>query len=175
LSATDISWDKLYQTAEQVGQLLKRNQMKLAVAESCTGGLVAEAITAIAGSSEWFDRGFVTYTDKAKQQMLGIDSDIIATHGAVSEQTAKAMAEGVLRFSDATQSIAVTGIAGPSGGTATKPVGTVWIAWAQVHQPVVVKLFHFTGDRLQIRMQAALSALDFFSPLPLGEAGAKRR
>ncbi|MDE2446123.1 MAG: CinA family protein [Alphaproteobacteria bacterium] len=117
--------------AEQVFALLKRRGLRLATAESCTGGMVAAAITDLAGSSEIFDRGFVTYSNLAKAEMLGVVPALIATHGAVSHQVAIAMAEGALLFSKADISIAISGIAGPSGGSVEKPVGLVHFACAQ--------------------------------------------
>ena len=110
-------------------QLLARGWM-LATAESCTGGLIAAACTDLAGSSTWFERGFVTYSNAAKAQMLGVDTALIAQHGAVSEPVARAMAQGALQHAHAQVALAVTGVAGPGGGSADKPVGTVWFAWA---------------------------------------------
>ena len=130
----------------------------LATAESCTGGLVAGAITDIAGSSGWFERGFVTYSNRAKMEELGVDPEIIARHGAVSGETAKAMAQGAKAASGAQWAVAVTGIAGPAGGSPDKPVGTVWFAWAG---PVRVEALHrrLDGDRAAVRAASVAIAL----------------
>lgn len=130
-------------------ELLVRGWM-LATAESCTGGMIAAACTDLAGSSQWFERGFVTYSNAAKTDLLGVPSTLIETHGAVSEAVARAMAEGALLRSQAQVSLAVTGVAGPAGGSAEKPVGTVWFGWAwagQVHTEKVL----FAGDRAAVR------------------------
>lgn len=131
----------------------------MAAAESCTGGLIAAACTDLAGSSQWFDRGFVTYSNTAKTQMLGVDAALIEAHGAVSEQVVRAMAFGALRHSSAQVSVAVTGIAGPSGGSTSKPVGTVWFGFS------VEGLLHsekmlFQGGRTKVRQQSVRHALD---------------
>lgn len=144
--------------SQQCGELLQRRGWLLTTAESCTGGWVAQIITAIAGSSAWFERGFVTYSNEAKQDMLGVPSNILQQHGAVSEAVVLAMARGALQHSRAQVSIAISGIAGPTGGSATKPVGTVWIAWATPEQ-LFAKLFVFNGDRQQVREQAVRVAL----------------
>lgn len=144
-----------------LGQALQARGWQLTLAESCTGGLVAQSVTAIAGSSVWFDRGFVTYSNAAKTDMLGVPASLIVEHGAVSEFVAKAMASGALQHSQAQLSGAITGIAGPGGGSASKPVGTVCFAWAiqsslfagQAQTGVETCLFH--GDRHAIREQAA--------------------
>lgn len=146
--------------AHQLGALLLSRQWRCTVAESCTGGLLAAAITDLAGCSQWFDRGFITYSNQAKQQMLGVAWEIIASQGAVSEATARAMAEGALTASDAHLSVAITGIAGPDGGTADKPVGTVWFAWARHSYPTEARCHHFTGNRATIRQQAVCVALE---------------
>ncbi len=150
---------EIYGLAEQLGQLLRKRKMQCAVAESCTGGSLAAAITDVPGSSQWFDRGFVTYTNRAKEEMLGVSADLIALHGAVSGETACAMAHGAMVTSDAEISVAITGIAGPGGGTTEKPVGTVWIAWAGDKQETYRQCFHFRGNREAIRQQAVLKAL----------------
>ena len=138
-------------------QLLARGWM-LATAESCTGGLIAGACTDRAGSSQWFERGFVTYSNDAKADMLGVPSALIAQHGAVSEPVARAMAEGALAHSRAQVSLAVTGVAGPSGGSADKPVGTVWFGWCVAGQTEAQRC-RFDGDRSAVRAQATLHAL----------------
>jgi nicotinamide-nucleotide amidase len=148
----------LARLAEHVGTALKQRGLTLAVAESCTGGGVAQTITAVSGSSEWFDRGFVTYSNDAKREMLGVRRNTLEAHGAVSEQTVREMAEGALGNSRAQLSIAVSGVAGPSGGTPQKPVGTVWLAWA-TEQGVSTRLAHFPGNREEVRRQAVAAAL----------------
>ena len=129
--------------------LLARGWM-LATAESCTGGLIAGACTDLAGSSHWLERGFVSYSNAAKTELLGVDAALIARHGAVSEPVARAMAQGALQHSKAQCALAVTGIAGPGGGSADKPVGTVWFAWA-TPQGVRSEMQRFEGDRAQVR------------------------
>lgn len=140
---------------------LRGRQWRLATAESCTGGLIAAACTAIAGSSDWFDRGFVTYSNDAKAGMLGVDPGLIQAHGAVSEPVALAMAQGALTHSAAQWAVAVTGIAGPGGGVPGKPVGTVWLAWAgpNLARPEA-QLFRFDGDRAGVRAQTVEKALE---------------
>lgn len=152
--------DDLILLAKEVGEYLLTHKLMLVTAESCTGGLIAEMMTAVPGSSAWFDRSFVTYSNAAKIEMLDVPATIIETHGAVSEQTAYAMAEGALIHSHANISIAVTGIAGPGGGTKEKPVGTVWFGWSMENFSTQTKLQLFTGDRLSIRHQAAQFALN---------------
>lgn len=146
--------------AKQLGNALLQHKLYCAVAESCTGGSLSAAITNIAGSSQWFDRGFITYTNQAKEEMLGVPGQVISTHGAVSEATACAMAQGVIANSNADVSAAITGIAGPSGGSIEKPVGTVWIAWASNLQPVHAQCYLFKGDRAAIREQSVIVALE---------------
>ena len=131
----------------------------LATAESCTGGWAAQALTSVAGSSEWFDRGFVTYTNRAKREMLGVKTAVLARHGAVSEQTARELAEGALAHSHAQVALAITGIAGPGGGTPEKPVGTVCFAWAGKQHETRSAQHHFTGDREAVRRQSVATAL----------------
>ena len=150
----------LEQLAISVGKKLKEKKWKLVTAESCTGGSVAYWITSIPGSSDWFERGFVTYSNLAKEEMLGVSSATLNTYGAVSEQTAQEMAEGALRYSQAQVSIAITGIAGPTGGTPEKPVGTVWFGWAGVGFATQTKLMSLTGNRTQIREQSIVIALE---------------
>lgn len=131
----------------------------LVTAESCTGGGIAYAITELPGSSEWFERGFVTYSNPAKQEQLGVPHELIARHGAVSEQVAAAMAVGALQHSHADYSVAVTGIAGPDGGTEEKPVGTVCFGWGQRGAGVRTARIVFDGDRQQVRELSILTAL----------------
>jgi nicotinamide-nucleotide amidase len=144
-----------------LADLMLKNRMYLTTAESCTGGLIAGACTDLAGSSQWFDRGFVTYSNAAKTDMLGVDADLIAQFGAVSEEVAIAMALGAIAHSKAQVSVAVTGVAGPAGGSAEKPVGTVWVAW-YVSGHTSTELCHFDGDRAMVRaltVQRALQGL----------------
>lgn len=145
--------------AAEVGSLFLITGQKLATAESCTGGWIAQCVTAIAGSSDWFDRGFVTYSNEAKQEMLGVESGTLIVHGAVSEATAAAMATGALKFSDADWALSVTGIAGPGGGLPDKPVGTVCFGWAGPDARVEVETLHFSGNRAEIRQQSVAYAL----------------
>ena len=149
--------------ARRLGQALGARGWMAATAESCTGGGVAYAITEISGSSSWFDRSFVTYTNAAKQQMLGVDGSLLQTYGAVSEPVVQAMALGALRNSQAQLSVSISGVAGPLGGSVEKPVGTVWMAWAlsssSEHVVVNSHCFHFEGDRGAVRQQAILAAL----------------
>jgi nicotinamide-nucleotide amidase len=140
-------------------RLLERNAL-CATAESCTGGLVAGAITDIAGSSGWFDRGFVTYSNEAKMEMLGVPESTLARFGAVSEATARAMAEGALGRSRAGIAVAVTGVAGPGGGSAEKPVGMVCFAWAKSGTATTAATHHFPGDRQDIREASVRVALE---------------
>jgi nicotinamide-nucleotide amidase len=145
--------------AEQVGTALKQHAIMLVTAESCTGGWVAREITAIPGSSHWYDRGFITYTNQSKQEMLGVQEGTLETYGAVSEQTVCEMAEGALQHSHAGISIAVSGIAGPGGGTPEKPVGTVCFAWVGTGRATKSIIKHYKDDREQVRQQAVATAL----------------
>lgn len=145
--------------ARSVGHELKKQGLMLATAESCTGGWVAQMMTSVAGSSEWFDRGFVAYTNLAKREMLGVSTTILSRHGAVSEQCARAMAEGALTHSHAQVALAITGIAGPSGGTPEKPVGTVCFAWAGKKRDTLSRKHVFSGDREAVRRQSVVTAL----------------
>lgn len=153
---TDPELDVL---ARRVGEALAARGLWLATAESCTGGWIAEAVTAIAGSSGWFDRGFVTYSNAAKADMLGVRGDTLDTHGAVSEATVDEMATGVLARSRADLAVAVSGVAGPGGGSAAKPVGTVCLAWARRGAPTTTTTVHLAGDRATVRRQTVLLAL----------------
>lgn len=150
---------QLKELAQRVGDCLKKQELALAVAESCTGGWVAETLTAIAGSSEWFDRGWVTYSNAAKEELLGVPNAVLASSGAVSEETAHAMVAGALARSRAQVALAVTGIAGPSGGTPQKPVGTVCFAWCGSAFEAVSATAHFAGNRQQVRRQSVAFAL----------------
>lgn len=151
------------QLVEQLAARLMQKGWMLATAESCTGGMIASACTDLAGSSNWFDRGFVTYSNAAKQDMLGVPETLIDSHGAVSEPVARAMASGAVARSLARCSVAVTGVAGPGGGSGTKPVGTVWFGWhleedatgPQTH----AECLRFDGDRAQVRQATVQHAL----------------
>ena len=146
--------------ATTLGRALVARGWKVATAESCTGGLVAAAITDVSGSSGWFDRGSITYSDTAKTGMLGVRAETLAAHGAVSEPTAREMAAGALANSGADLAVAITGVAGPSGGTPAKPVGMVCLAWARRGGPVEAVTRHFEGDRGAVRDAAVLAALE---------------
>ena len=145
--------------AHKVGEALKTRGWKLATAESCTGGWVAMALTAIPGSSDWFERGYVTYSNAAKREELGVREATLREHGAVSEATAREMAEGALRRAHAQAALAITGVAGPTGGTAAKPVGTVCFAWAHGSK-ISSRTMRFEGDRESVRRQSVLHALE---------------
>jgi nicotinamide-nucleotide amidase len=151
--------DALVTLATRVGTRLRAEGMMLSTAESCTGGWVAQAATAIAGSSDWFERGFVTYSDAAKMDMLQVKARTLHAHGAVSEQTAGEMAAGALAASRAQIAVAITGIAGPGGGSADKPVGTVCFGWAWTNRKVHAETRHFEGDRESVRRQSVIVAL----------------
>lgn len=152
---------EITELASQLGEALKDNGLKISTAESCTGGGIAYAITEIPGSSAWFDRGFVTYSNNAKVHMLGVDPLTLDAHGAVSEEVALEMVKGALLNSDADMAVSVTGIAGPEGGSDSKPVGTVYMAWQKrVEKPLCV-MQEFSGDRQQIREQTIISALAY--------------
>ena len=142
-----------------VGEVLNANGTTLACAESCTGGWVAAVVTATAGSSDWFDRGFVTYSNESKEELLGVPAATIATHGAVSEETARAMATGALERSRAGMALAITGIAGPGGGSPGKPVGTVCFSWCRRGEPATSETRHWSGDREAVRRSALIHAL----------------
>ncbi len=137
---------------------LRARGWRLASAESCTGGLIAAACTSVAGSSAWFERGFVTYSNEAKMQMLGVDAGLIARHGAVSEEVARAMLSGTLATSPVQLAVAVTGIAGPGGAVPGKPVGTVWLAWGTVASAHALRL-QLDGDRTAVRVATVQAAL----------------
>ena len=154
---TDTELDRL---ARRVGEALAARGWRLASAESCTGGWIAEAVTAISGSSAWFDRGFVTYSNEAKMDMLGVSAQTLAEQGAVSETTVREMAEGALARSLADVAVAVSGVAGPTGGSAAKPVGMVCIGWAAKAAPTGSLTLHFAGDRAAVRRQTVVRALD---------------
>jgi len=146
--------------AEKLAARLKAKAALLVTAESCTGGWAAQAVTAVAGSSEWFERGWVTYSDAAKQDELGVRAETLARHGAVSEETAREMALGALERGCGTIALAITGVAGPTGGTPAKPVGTVCFAWAGKDLAVSSETRHLAGDREAVRRQSVERALE---------------
>jgi nicotinamide-nucleotide amidase len=137
---------------------LQKKGWMLATAESCTGGMISAACTDLAGSSNWFERGFVSYSNDAKTELLGVDAALIEQHGAVSEAVARAMAAGAISHSKAQVAVAVTGVAGPTGGTRAKPVGTVWFGWS-VRGVVTAEMIHFAGDRAAVRAATVNHAL----------------
>jgi len=152
--------DVLTRLAARLGARLKKRRLKLATAESCTGGWIAQAVTSVSGSSAWFERGFVTYSNEAKKESLGVRSAIVSRYGAVSEETARAMAAGALARSHAQLAVAVTGVAGPTGGTRRKPVGMVCIAWAKRGRVRESATFRFRGGRESVRRQSVIAALE---------------
>ena len=145
--------------AQTLGLKLTSHGLTIATAESCTGGWVAQAITAVPGSSQWFDRGFVTYTNEAKVDMLGVSEETLAHHGAVSEQTVLEMARGAMANSRSQVSVAISGVAGPDGGSPEKPVGFVWFGFG-LNDKVVAKSQRFSGDRRAVREQAVVYGLN---------------
>lgn len=151
--------DRVTELAQELGEACRLRGRVLVLAESCTGGGLGEAITRIPGSSAWLDRGFVTYSNEAKIELLGVDEDTLLIHGAVSEKTAREMVLGALRWSRADTGVAITGVAGPGGGTLDKPVGLVFIAWGVRGEAVRVERQVFDGDRETIRRKAILAAL----------------
>jgi nicotinamide-nucleotide amidase len=153
--------DKTLQAlAAEVGAKLKAAGLKLATAESCTGGWIGKVLTDVAGSSAWFERGFIAYSDEAKVAMLGVQPGTLKAQGAVSQAVAREMAAGAADWSQAQVTVAVTGIAGPDGGNPEKPVGTVWIAWRWADGKVLSRHFLFQGDRESIRKQSVLATLE---------------
>ena len=154
-----MSEDDLDALAQRVGTWLAARQSMLATAESCTGGWISTAVTAVAGSSAWFDRGFVTYSYEAKQELLGVSADTLARHGAVSEAVVREMVAGTLRSSRADIAVAVSGIAGPGGATPGKPVGTVCFAWGLADHGIFSETLHFPGDRRAVRLATVRHAL----------------
>ncbi len=150
---------ELLRLTEQIGQRLMAEKALLATAESCTGGGISWLLTAVAGSSAWYERGWVTYSNQAKQTCLGVDAAVLERFGAVSRETAAAMCAGVLANAPVTWAVSVTGIAGPTGGNAAKPVGTVYIGWQRSGESAEVGLFHFSGDRGEVREQTLYQAL----------------
>lgn len=152
--------DKIYNKITELSDMLLEREWLLATAESCTGGWLAKSCTDLAGSSVWFERGFVTYSNRSKSEMLGVDMALIEKHGAVSEETVGAMVSGALEHSPAHIAVAISGIAGPDGGTEAKPVGTVCFGWMVKERERIVKTAHFEGDREMVRRLAVEYALD---------------
>lgn len=154
-----VSDEELHQLALELGEKLSARGWMLATAESCTGGWVGQLITALPGSSQWYERGFITYANAAKVEMLGVPPDMLESHGAVSEETAMAMAAGALKHSHAQATLAISGIAGPGGGTPQKPVGLVCYGWALADGTVISSTCRLDGDREEIRSRAVAAAL----------------
>ena len=144
----------LHEVTQELARVLIKNHWHLSTAESCTGGMVAASITELAGSSEWFERGYVTYSNQSKSEDIDVSQNLIEQHGAVSDQVARAMALGAKQNSGSDLSLSITGIAGPTGGSQEKPIGTVCFAWALANDQIVSETKHFEGDRQQIRQQA---------------------
>lgn len=157
MTTADVTLQAL---AADVGRRLKTAGLMLATAESCTGGWIGKALTDVAGSSEWFERGFVTYSNESKAAMLGVKAATLEQHGGVSEAVVREMAEGAASWSRAQVTVAVSGIAGPDGGTEEKPVGTVWIGWRWASGEIGTRHFLFKGDRDSVRFQSVLAALE---------------
>lgn len=151
--------DALQGLAQAIGNRLHDTGIMLTTAESCTGGWVGKVITDIVGSSHWYDRGFITYTNQAKQDMLGVSAETLQVYGAVSEETVCEMVRGALKRGHAELAVAITGIAGPGGATPKKPVGTVWLAWASRDDYIHSEKHLFVGDRTDVRLQAVACAL----------------
>jgi nicotinamide-nucleotide amidase len=143
-----------------VAERLAQTKQKLVTAESCTGGWVAQVVTSVAGSSAWFERGFVTYSNDAKRELLGVPPEVLEKHGAVSEETAREMARGALARSKGTIAVSITGVAGPAGGSAAKPVGTVCFGWARRGAEPLTQTRVFRGDRESVRRQSVVHALE---------------
>ncbi len=154
-----MSSERLQRASEQLGRLLEQRSLRVITAESCTGGWISKVLTDIAGSSAWVEGGFVSYSNRCKERMLGVAPALIASHGAVSEPVVRAMAEGALAHSDADLSVAVTGVAGPDGGTRDKPVGLVWFGWAGKGYATHTASSRFSGDRDAVRLATVLYAI----------------
>ncbi|MCZ6895787.1 MAG: nicotinamide-nucleotide amidohydrolase family protein [Gammaproteobacteria bacterium] len=153
------SQDELEALAQELGQLLTERGWRVTAAESCTGGWIAQCLTAIAGSSDWFESGWVTYSNTAKSTLLDVDPMTLERCGAVSNETAAALAEGALRLSGADIAVSVTGIAGPAGGSVEKPVGTVWFGFAGITMKTLTERHRFDGDRRSVRAKTVALAL----------------
>lgn len=156
---------EIFELSEQLGRALQAREMVVATAESCTGGWISQALTMVPGSSTWFECGFVTYTNRSKREMLGVRSDTLERVGAVSEITVREMAEGALARSHANCSVAVSGVAGPDGGSPEKPVGTVWMALASTGQATEARRLRLPGDRDAVRRQTVIVALQALTDL----------
>lgn len=154
-----VSVEELHRLAVELADRLRARGWMLATAESCTGGWVGQLLTSLPGSSQWYERGFITYANAAKVEMLGVPEETLATHGAVSEQTASAMAAGALKHSHAQAALAISGVAGPGGGTPQKPVGLVCYGWALADGTVMSSTCRLDGDREEIRSRAVAAAL----------------
>lgn len=152
--------ETLDELAERLGAVLVARGWRVATAESCTGGGIAEVITRVAGSSAWFEQGFVTYSNAAKQTQLGVPAETLETWGAVSSATVEAMVTGALTRGTADLAVAVSGVAGPGGGSPSRPVGTVWLAWARRGAPPEARCMHFPGERAEVREGAIRAAID---------------
>ena len=163
--------DELVQIVSNAGEILTARGWRLAAVESCTGGWIAKAVTSIAGSSDWFECGVVTYSNASKQSLAGVPGSLISRHGAVSAEVAEAMVSGVLERTGASAAVSVTGIAGPGGGSDEKPVGTVYMAWQLPGMDSVSERFHFHGDRDQVRRQSVATALSELARLAQGVPG----
>lgn len=159
--------DALLKLSTELGAALQKRHWSLALAESCTGGWASQVVTMCKGSSSHFERGFVTYSNLSKTEMLGVSENTLEKHGAVSEETAREMASGALRNSNAQVSAAITGIAGPDGATPGKPVGTVCFAWATIDGVLKSEIRHFDGDRDAVRRQSVVAALEGVRELTL--------
>lgn len=159
MSASIFLDTDLQRLAEQVGETARQQHQRLVTAESCTGGWISKTLTDIAGSSAWFECGLAAYSYEAKQALLGVQPHTLEEHGAVSRETVLEMVSGALVHSGATLAVAVTGIAGPAGGTGDKPIGTVWIAWKGRGGYPRAEVFHFDGDRESVRRQTVAAAL----------------
>lgn len=151
--------EELSQIAQKAGEILLGRGWRLATVESCTGGWICQVVTSLAGSSDWFECGMVTYSNTSKAALVGVPGSLISSYGAVSAQVAEAMVSGALERTDASVSVSVTGIAGPGGGSAEKPVGTVFMAWQFPGGAAVSERFHFHGDREEVRRQSVATAL----------------
>ena len=158
LSKSELDTPGLLVQTANLAEILQKKGWLMATAESCTGGMIAAACTDLAGSSNWFERGFVSYSNEAKTDLLGVDVALIARHGAVSEEVVRAMVRGAIRYSRAQVAVAVTGVAGPAGGSAAKPVGTVWFGWA-TPAGVVSEMRRFDSDRAGVRVATVRHAL----------------
>lgn len=159
LNIMAVTEQKISELAQQLGECLKAQGLTLATAESCTGGWIAKTVTDLAGSSDWFEGSVVCYSNASKHSLLGVPAEIIDIFGAVSNETVKAMTEGVFEHTLADVAVSVSGIAGPGGGSDEKPVGTVWLCWGKKNEEAHAHEFHFEGDREAVRLQSVEKAL----------------